>query len=77
MGVQGRCSFNIVSCVRGIFDDPYSTKVPSSSVFDVLHETVARRPLFRMVRFTSAPYWFFELNPFRVARVARSGFFDI
>ena len=48
---------------------PFSTEVS--------HETVARRPLFRMVRFTSAPYWFFELNPFRVARVARSGFFDI
>ena len=26
--VKARCSFEMVSCVRGVFDDPYSTKVP-------------------------------------------------
>ena len=32
--VKVRCSFDMVSYARAVFDDPYSTKVPSSSVFE-------------------------------------------
>ena len=31
---RARCSVEVVSYVRWIFDDPYNTKVPSSSIFD-------------------------------------------
>ena len=41
------------------------------------HETVARGPLFRKVRFTSAPCSLFELNPFRAASVANPGHFEV
>ena len=34
VAVKARCFFEVVSSVSGKFGDPYSTKVPSSSVFE-------------------------------------------
>ena len=56
-----RCSFEVVSSVSGKFGDPYSTQVPSSSVFE---GSLAGTFYYR------APCSFFELCPFFVAGVA-------
>ena len=61
VGVEARCSFEVVSSVSGKFGDPYSTQVPSSSVFE---GSLAGTFYYR------APCSFFELCPFFVAGVA-------
>ena len=68
-GVQSRwCPANSVTLAAQKFPHlPFSTEVS--------HETVAGGPLFRRVRFASAPCSVFEFCPFCVAGVALSGHF--
>ena len=67
--VKAGCTFDVVSYVCAVFDDPYSTKVPSSPFSkEVSHETWSWRPFFRRCRFTSTPCSFFELCPFSLTK---------
>ena len=68
VGVEARCSFEVVSSVSGKFGDPYSTQVPSSSVFE--GSLAGTLLLGRRARFS-------ELCPFFVARRGISGHFEV
>ena len=78
VGVEARCSFEVVSSVSGKFGDPYSTQVPSSSVFEgSLARNGGWEASLEGLVLLAGHARFLELCPFRVAGVALSGHFEV
>ena len=68
----------MVSYLCGIFDDPYSTQVPSSSVFEgSLARNGGWEASLEGLVLLAGHARFLELCPFRVAGVALSGHFEV